>query len=133
MVGSRFPSTRVSKKYVEESLNKSEVERLGEGKDKTGVDTAIKAVHPITGELIPVWVADYVLGSYGTGAIMAVPAHDQRDFEFAKKFKLSKVAVISGSEVKKEAWEGDGKLINSGEFSGQTSEEAKEYIKISRK
>lgn len=123
-----FQAPESVKKYVEESLNKSEVERLGEGKDKTGVDTAIKAVHPITGELIPVWVADYVLGSYGTGAIMAVPAHDQRDFEFAKKFKLSKVAVISGSEVKKEAWEGDGKLINSGEFSGQTSEEAKKNI-----
>ncbi len=116
------------KKYVEASLNKTEVSRLAEGKDKTGVDTDIKAVHPLTGELIPVWVADYVLGSYGTGSIMAVPAHDQRDYDFAKKFDLPIVEVISGGDIEKEAWVGDGKLINSKDFDGQNTEEAKKNI-----
>ncbi|HSX58346.1 MAG TPA: leucine--tRNA ligase [Candidatus Saccharimonadales bacterium] len=113
------------KKYVDESLNKTEVSRLAEGKDKTGVDTEIKAVHPLTGELLSVWVADYVLGSYGTGAIMAVPGHDQRDYDFAKKFGLPIVEVISGGDVKKEAWQGEGKLVNSEKFNGQSVEEAK--------
>lgn len=123
-----FQAPEQVKKYVTESLNKTEVSRLAESKDKTGVDTQIKALHPITGDLISVWVADYVLGSYGTGAIMAVPAHDQRDYDFAKKFDLPIVEVISGGEVNKEAWVGEGKLINSGDFDGQSTEEAKKSI-----
>ena len=82
------------KKYVQKSLSKKELARLEAAGEKTGVDIGIKAINPATKEEIPVWVADYVLGSYGTGAIMAVPAHDQRDYEFAKKFDLSIKAVI---------------------------------------
>ncbi len=123
-----FQSSEDVKKYVIESLNKTEVARQEEGKDKTGVDTEIKAVNPLTGELIPVWMADYVLGSYGTGAIMAVPAHDQRDYEFAKKYNLPIVEVISGGDIKQKAWVGEGKLLNSGEFNGQSVEEAKKNI-----
>lgn len=83
------------KKYVEQSLKGRELDRLERAsKEKTGVDTGIKAINPATGEEIPVWVADYVLGSYGTGAIMAVPAHDERDFAFAKKFNLSIKRVV---------------------------------------
>lgn len=83
------------KKYIEEVKNKSEEERMDEKKEKTGVELkGIKAVNPVNGEEIPVWISDYVLASYGTGAIMAVPAHDQRDFEFAKKFNLDIKAVI---------------------------------------
>ena len=81
--------------YVKQSLKKSEVERQSEGKEKTGVFTGSYAVHPLNGEKIPIWIADYVLGGYGTGAIMAVPAHDQRDHEFAKKFELPIVQVIA--------------------------------------
>ncbi|MDP2671071.1 MAG: leucine--tRNA ligase [bacterium] len=116
------------KSYVEESLNKTEITRQEEGKDKTGIDSEIKAVHPLTGELLPVWVADYVLGSYGSGAIMAVPAHDRRDYAFAKKFKLPIVEVIDGQVSDKEVWEGEGKLINSRQFNGQSTQEAKNNI-----
>lgn len=119
-----FQASEEVKQYVETSLNKSELERQEEGKDKTGVDTDIKAVHPITGKLLPVWVADYVLGSYGTGAIMAVPAHDERDWDFAQKYSLPIVEVISGGKISQEAWVGQGQLVNSGEFDGQGSEEA---------
>lgn len=123
-----FQASEEVRKYVAQSLNKTEIARQEEGKEKTGVDTKIKAVHPITKELIPVWVADYVLGSYGTGAIMAVPAHDQRDWEFAKKFDLKIVPVVEGGDISKEAFLGNGGLINSGEFNGQSSEEAIENI-----
>jgi leucyl-tRNA synthetase len=129
------------KSYVEESLKKRELDRM-EQKDKTGVDTGVRAVHPLTGEELPVWVADYVLGSYGTGSIMAVPAHDERDFEFAKKFGLDIKQVVlttgsvagsvneSGAGVVQEfadEWNNHytnyGKLINSSEFDGMTSED----------
>jgi leucyl-tRNA synthetase len=84
----------VVSKYVEDSLRRSEIERQETGKTKSGVDTGIKAIHPLTGSEIPVWVADYVLGGYGTGAIMAVPAHDERDYEFAQAFNLPIKTVI---------------------------------------
>lgn len=99
--------------YINQSLVKSELDRQDESREKTGVDTGIFAIHPVTGQELPVWVADYVLGGYGTGAIMAVPAHDDRDFEFAKKFDLPVVSVISDQD----------KMINSGEYDGLTSQE----------
>src|SRR3989338_142611 len=83
------------KKYINDSLNKKELDRLAEAGDKTGIDSGIRAVNPANKEEIPVWVADYVLGGYGTGAIMAVPAHDERDFKFAEKFNLPVKTVIS--------------------------------------
>lgn len=113
------------KKYIQKSLDKKELDRLEAAGEKTGADSGIKAINPATKEEIPVWIADYVLGGYGTGAIMAVPAHDQRDFEFAKKFNLLIVEVISGGNISKEAYEGYGILINSGKFDGMDSEKAK--------
>ena len=90
-----WQASDVVKKYIKSALAKSELDRQDENKEKTGVDAGIKAVHPMTGEELPVWIADYVLGSYGTGAIMAVPAHDQRDFEFAEKFDLEIKQVVA--------------------------------------
>ncbi|MCL4403924.1 leucine--tRNA ligase [Patescibacteria group bacterium] len=114
--------------YVAKAKAKTEEERITEGKEKTGVELkGIKAVNPANGKMIPVFVADYVLGGYGTGAIMAVPAHDERDFAFAKKFGLPVIDVISGGEPG-ELWEGAGDLINSGKFTGMSSEEAKKAI-----
>jgi leucyl-tRNA synthetase len=102
------------KKYVEKSLQGRELERLERAaKEKTGVDTGIKAVNPATGDEVPVWVADYVLGSYGTGAIMAVPAHDERDFEFAKKFGLPIRRVV---EPKFVGTTGEGAVHEGEEF-----------------
>jgi len=117
------------KKYIEKAKNKSELQRTSLDKEKTGVELkGIKAINPANNEEIPVWIADYVLASYGTGAIMAVPAHDERDFEFAKKFNLEIIEVISGGNIRKEAYAGVGKLVNSGEFDGLDSEEAKKVI-----
>src|SRR6185295_8143466 len=80
--------------YVEETSKKSEFDRTELTKVKTGVDTGAFALHPLTGARLPIWIADYVLASYGTGAVMAVPAHDERDFEFAKRYDLPLVEVI---------------------------------------
>ena len=114
--------------YIAKSTAKTEEERIAEGKEKTGVELkGVKAINPANGEAIPVFVADYVLGGYGTGAIMAVPAHDERDYAFAKKFGLSVIDVISGG-TPGELWEGAGTLINSGKFDGMDSEKAKEEI-----
>lgn len=98
--------------------------------EKRGVPTGMTAIHPISGEEIPVWVANFVLMQYGTGAVMAVPAHDQRDWEFAHKYQLPLREVIQNSEAKldKEAWTGEGTLIQSGEFDNLSSEEAKNAI-----
>lgn len=118
------------KAYVETAKRKSELERK-ENKEKTGVFTGSYVKNPVSGEEIPVWVADYVLMGYGTGAIMAVPAHDERDFEFAKEFSLLIREVISsdGKEHKLDkAYTGEGKLINSGEFNGLDWREAKKTI-----
>jgi leucyl-tRNA synthetase len=87
--------------YVAHALKKSEIERMSDGKEKTGVFTGSHAINPATGERIPIWVADYVLGGYGTGAIMAVPAHDERDLAFAEKYKLPVTQVISKYEIRK--------------------------------
>ena len=112
--------------YVKQAHKKTERERQ-ENKEKTGVVLeGITALNPATGEAIPVWVADYVLGSYGTGAIMAVPAHDERDNEFAQKFDLPVVSVIESQDG--EVYVGEGTLINSGKYDGLSSEEARKKM-----
>ena len=110
--------------YVEEIANKTEIERTDQTKDKTGVFTGAYAINPANNEKVPVWVADYVLMSYGTGAIMAVPAHDERDYEFATKFKLPIIEVVAGGDISNEAYLGDGKHVNSGFLDGLNKEEA---------
>jgi len=110
--------------YIEVAKRKSELERK-ENKDKTGVFTGSFVVNPLSGDKIPVWVADYVLSGYGTGAVMGVPAHDERDFEFAKKFGLDIKEVVKGGEL---PYEGEGDLINSGEHSGLISSDAREKL-----
>ncbi|MBU2220937.1 leucine--tRNA ligase [Patescibacteria group bacterium] len=112
--------------YVSGVKRKTERERL-ENKEKTGVElVGVSATNPATGEMIPVYTADYVLGGYGTGAVMAVPAHDERDFAFATKFKLPIIRVVSSTEEL--PYSGAGTLENSGEFTGRANEEAAEAI-----
>lgn len=113
------------KDYVEKAKQKTESDRE---KGKTGVFTGLYCINPFTKKEIPVWVADYVLMGYGTGAIMAVPAHDARDYEFAKEQKLEIVEVISGGDIDKEAYVGEGKMVNSGEFGGLDSRDAIQRI-----
>ncbi|WP_082233544.1 leucine--tRNA ligase [Halobacillus massiliensis] len=110
--------------YVDAAKNKSELERTDLAKDKTGVFTGAYAINPIDGNKLPIWVADYVLMGYGSGAIMAVPAHDERDYEFATKYDLPIIAVLEGGDVDEEAYTGDGKHINSGILNGLDKEEA---------
>ncbi len=108
--------------YRLECSKKTEFERTQLAKDKTGVKIeGLAAVNPITGKKIPLFIADYVMMGYGTGAIMAVPAHDQRDYEFARKFGMDIVQVIKGGDIKKEAYSGDGEMINSGFLNGLTN------------
>ncbi|MCI2131133.1 MAG: leucine--tRNA ligase [Eubacterium sp.] len=108
--------------YRLECSKKTEFERTQLAKDKTGVKIeGLAAVNPITGKKIPLFIADYVMMGYGTGAIMAVPAHDQRDYEFARKFGMDIVQVIKGGNIKKEAYSGDGEMINSGFLNGLTN------------
>jgi leucyl-tRNA synthetase len=137
------------KRYIEESQKKTEQERIE--REKTGVFTGLYAINPATGQEIPVWVADFVLGHYGGGAVMGVPAHDQRDFEFAKKYDLPIVEVIKSqisppkagspraenlksqndnpkSKILEKAYEGEGILVNSRQFDGMQSEKAREEI-----
>lgn len=114
--------------YRKQIESKSDLERTDLAKEKTGVFTGAYALHPITGKKLPIWIADYVLMSYGTGAIMAVPAHDQRDWEFAKKFGLEIIEVVSGGDVTKEAHEGDGILVNSDFLNGLSKQEAIEKM-----
>ena len=117
--------------YRLESQKKSDFERTELNKEKTGVELkGLRAVNPVTKEEIPVWVSDYVLMSYGTGAIMAVPAHDTRDYEFAKKFDLPVIEVIKGGDIEKEAYTDveNGILVNSGFLNGLNVPEAKKKI-----
>ncbi|MFC1663260.1 leucine--tRNA ligase [Patescibacteria group bacterium] len=139
--------------YLHQASHKSDLERTELQKEKTGVELkGLKAVNPMNQEEIPIWVADYVLASYGTGAIMAVPAHDERDYEFANKFKLPIRKVIEAprvlpkrvtdsdmasaaafghledGDIKHEVWTGDGKMINSSYYNGLRSQEAKKKI-----
>ena len=110
--------------YKQAVATKSDLERTDLNKDKTGVFTGSYAVNPVNGKKIPIWIADYVLASYGTGAVMAVPAHDPRDYEFAKKFKIDIVPVIGGGNLDEEAYTGDGPHINSGFLDGLNKQEA---------
>jgi leucyl-tRNA synthetase len=114
--------------YCKEAIKKSEIERQ-ENKEKTGVFTGAYAINPASGEKMPIWVSDYVLMGYGEGAIMAVPAHDERDFEFANKFELPIIEVIEKPEnVDEKCYHGEGKLINSDRFNGVDSSDAREGI-----
>ncbi|MDK7949607.1 leucine--tRNA ligase [Staphylococcus lugdunensis] len=112
------------KKYQEAASKKSDLERTDLAKDKSGVFTGAYAINPLSGEKLPIWIADYVLSSYGTGAVMAVPAHDERDHEFAVKFNLPIIEVIAGGDVQKEAYTGAGEHVNSGDLDGLNNEQA---------
>ena len=117
-------------KYKKESLKKSEIERQ-ENKEKTGIFTGSYAINPVNGKKIPIWVSDYVLGGYGEGAVMAVPAHDERDYEFAKKFNLDIVKVVEKpADIIDDnpCYHGEGVMVNSGEFNGQDSANVREQI-----
>jgi leucyl-tRNA synthetase len=121
--------------YTEETRKKSELLRSALEREKTGVFTGAYAINPVNQEKIPVWISDYVLMSYGTGAIMAVPAHDERDFEFATKFGLEIIEVISHPDSQKEkngkllqAYTGEGTMVNSGEYTGMESTEGMKKI-----
>ena len=110
--------------YIEETAKKSDLKRTDLAKEKTGVFTGAYAINPVNGKEIPIWIADYVLSSYGTGAIMAVPAHDERDFEFAQTFGLEILPVIEGGDVEKAAYTEDGTHINSEFLDGMNKQEA---------
>ena len=110
--------------YLEQTKKSNDIERLATDREKTGVFTGRYAINPVNGEKLPIWASDYVLADYGTGAIMAVPAHDERDAEFATKFNLPIIPVVADPEDKL----GDGPRINSGEFNGLGKEEASEKI-----
>ena len=111
--------------YIEAAAKKSDLERTDLNKDKTGVFSGSYAINPVNGKLIPIWIADYVLISYGTGAIMAVPAHDTRDWEFAKKFNLPIIEVLKSEvDVQKQAWTEDGVHVNSEFLNGLNKEDA---------
>ena len=110
--------------YVKLAASKSDLERTELNKEKTGVFTGSYAINPVNGKKIPIWISDYVLSTYGTGAIMAVPAHDQRDYEFATKFSLEIIPVLDGGDVSKEAFTGDGAHINSDFLNGLNKDDA---------
>lgn len=108
--------------YREKIKNKTEFERTQVNKDKTGVCiNGLTGINPITNKEIPIYISDYVMMSYGTGAIMAVPAHDERDYEFAKKFGIDIVEVIKGGDISEKAYTGDGEMVNSGVLNGLTN------------
>lgn len=110
--------------YQEAAARKSDLERTDLAKDKTGVFTGAYAINPVNGAKTPIWIADYVLAGYGTGAIMAVPGHDARDWEFAKQFDLPIIEVVEGGDISKEAYAGDGKHVNSDFLDGLNNEDA---------
>lgn len=116
------------KKYKEEASRRSDLERTDLNKDKTGVFTGSYVINPVNGEKLPIWISDYVLASYGTGAVMAVPSGDQRDYDFATKFDLPIKPVIEGTDVSEGAFDGDGKHINSGFLDGLNIADAKQKM-----
>ena len=115
---------KVVEEYKIQAASKSDLERTELNKEKTGVFTGAYAINPVNGKEIPIWISDYVLSTYGTGAIMAVPAHDERDYEFAKKFGIEIIPVLDGGDVSKEAYTGDGVHINSEFLNGFDKEDA---------
>ncbi|MEK4249573.1 leucine--tRNA ligase [Paenibacillus sp. FSL W7-1287] len=110
--------------YQETAARKSDLERTDLAKEKTGVFTGAYAINPVNGAKLPIWIADYVLAGYGTGAIMAVPGHDSRDYEFATQFELPIIEVVSGGDISKEAYTGDGAHVNSEFLNGLNNEDA---------
>ena len=110
--------------YVKAAAAKSELERTELNKEKTGVWTGAYAINPVTNKLVPIWISDYVLATYGTGAIMAVPAHDERDYAFAKKFNLPIIQVLEGGNIEQAAHTEDGLHINSGFLNGLNKQDA---------
>ena len=128
---SRLTNLDAIRAYQAEAARKSDFERTELAKDKTGVRLeGVEAINPVNGKVIPIFISDYVLASYGTGAIMAVPAHDTRDYDFAKAFDLPIVEVVAGGDITKEAFTdcATGKMVNSGFLTGMTVEEAKKAI-----
>ena len=118
----RIANMDAVKAYREECAKKTEFERTQLVKDKTGLKLeGLAAVNPLTGKVVPIYLSDYVMMGYGTGAIMAVPAHDQRDWEFAHKFGIDIIEVIKGGDISKEAYTGDGEMVNSGFLNGYTN------------
>ena len=119
------PEQKVAiKEYKAQAAAKSDLERTELNKEKTGCFTGAYAINPVNGKEIPIWISDYVLATYGTGAIMAVPAHDERDYEFAKKFGIEIIPVLEGGDISKEAFTGDGVHINSDFLNGLGKQEA---------
>ncbi|WP_339232739.1 leucine--tRNA ligase [Geobacillus sp. FSL W8-0032] len=114
--------------YLKEVQSKSDLERTDLAKEKTGVFTGAYAIHPVTGARLPIWIADYVLMGYGTGAIMAVPAHDERDYEFAKTFDLPIKEVVAGGDIENGPYTGDGEHIHSEFLNGLNKQEASEKM-----
>lgn len=114
--------------YIKEAEKKTDLDRTELSKEKTGVFTGAYAINPVNGKEMPIWIADYVLSTYGTGAIMAVPAHDERDYEFAKAFDLEIIPVLEGGDIEKEAYTEDGAHINSGFLDGLAKDAAIEKI-----
>ncbi|MCC4436357.1 leucine--tRNA ligase [Limosilactobacillus reuteri] len=115
-------------KYKEEASRRSDLERTDLNKDKTGVFTGSYVINPVNGEKLPIWISDYVLASYGTGAVMAVPSGDQRDYDFATKFDLPIKPIIEGADISEGAFDGDGKHINSGFLDGLNIADAKQKM-----
>ena len=119
---SKIKNMKEVKKYQEYAASKTEIERTDLTREKTGVKLdGFEVINPVNGEKVEVWISDYVLANYGTGAIMAVPAHDERDYEFANKFGIPIVEVIKGGDISKEAYTGDGEMVNSGPLNGLTN------------
>jgi leucyl-tRNA synthetase len=115
--------------YIKEAVKKSEIDRTNDTKEKTGVFTGSYAINPVSGEKVPIWVADYVLGGYGTGAVMGVPGHDERDFAFAETYSLPVIEVIEKpNDSADQVFSGEGPLINSGEYTGLSASDAREKI-----
>lgn len=114
--------------YIKEAEKKTDLDRTELSKEKTGVFTGAYAINPVNGKEMPIWIADYVLSTYGTGAIMAVPAHDERDYDFAKAFDLEIIPVLEGGDIEKEAYTEDGSHINSGFLDGLAKDTAIEKM-----
>ncbi len=114
--------------YIKEAEKKTDLDRTELSKEKTGVFTGAYAINPVNGKEMPIWIADYVLSTYGTGAIMAVPAHDERDYDFAKAFDLEIIPVLEGGDIEKEAYTEDGAHINSGFLDGLAKDAAIEKM-----